>query len=72
MGDNEDVKLLKKFIKIKNLYIIKKIIKSNIWDNFISKLKTNIDLDDINLNNKKTDYLVSKGMYRLLNNYIDH
>lgn len=71
-GDNEDVKTLKKFIKIKNLYIIKKIVKSNMWDIYISKLKKDIDLNDSNLNSKKTDYLVSKGVYKLLNHYIDH
>jgi hypothetical protein len=71
-GNDNDVRTLKKFIKIKNLYIIKKIVKSNLWEQYISKLKREIDLNDSNLNSKKTDYLVSKGVYKLLNQYVDH
>jgi hypothetical protein len=69
--DNSDVELLKKFIKIKNLYLIKKIIKSQQWQAFISKINNDIDLGDTKLNKAKTDYLVSKGVYRLLNTTLD-
>ena len=66
--ENEDVELFKKFIKIKNLFLIKKIIKSNLWDSFISKLKEDIDLEE----NQKNNFLIAKGVYKLLNSYVDH
>ncbi len=66
-----DVETLKKFIKIKNLYLIKLIIRSQSWDPFISKLKDDIDLGDTKLNKKVTDHLVSKGVYRLLNSTVE-
>ena len=69
--DDPDIDLLKKFIKIKNLYLIKQIIKSNQWQIFILKLNEEIDLGDIKLNELKTEYLISKGVYRLLNMSID-
>ena len=54
--EDKDVELLKKFIKIKNLYLIKLIIKSSLWDPFISKLKENLDLDDPKSNKKITNH----------------
>jgi hypothetical protein len=65
--EDKDVEILKKFIKIKNLYIIKKIIKSNLWDPYVKKILDEINLDDEQLNKKKTEYIVSKGIYKLLN-----
>ena len=70
--EDKDVEILKKFIKIKNLYIIKKIIKSNLWNPYIKKVCDEIDLDDNKLNKRKTEHIVSKGIYRLLNHSIDH
>jgi hypothetical protein len=64
--DDSDIDLFKQFIKIKNLYLIKRIVRSSNWDPFISKLNKQIDLNNPNLNSKKTDYLLSKGVYRLL------
>ena len=69
--DDSDVELVKKFIKIKNLYLIKRIIKSQQWDSFISKLKHDIDLGDSKLNKKITNHLLSKAVYRLLINSVD-
>lgn len=69
--DNENVDLLKKFIKIKNLYVIKEMVNSNQWNTYISKLNNNIDLGDPKLNTKKTDLLVSKGLFKLLNTFTD-
>jgi hypothetical protein len=69
--DDSDVELVKKFIKIKNLYLIKRIIKSQQWEPFISKLKDDIDLGDTKLNKKITDHLLSKAVYRLLTQSID-
>ena len=66
-----DIDILKKFLKIKNQYLIKKIIKSHRWEYFINKLNEDLDLNDIELNKKKTNYLISKGVYRLLNTTID-
>ena len=51
--------------------MIKQIIKSNQWQIFILKLNEEIDLGDIKLNELKTEYLISKGVYRLLNMSID-
>ena len=68
--DNEDVEFIKKFIKIKNMYLIKRIIVSPQWKPFILKLS-----ESLQLNNKKIDkkidkktfcYLLEKGVYRLL------
>jgi hypothetical protein len=70
--EDNDVELLKKFIKIKNLYLIKKIIKSSQWESFISKLNEDINIDDIKINKKKKELLISKGVYKLLNSYIEH
>jgi len=69
--DDKDVETIKKFIKVKNLYVIKKILKSNLWNPFIKKICDEIDLEDNKLNKKKTEYLVAKGVYRLLNHTID-
>ncbi len=69
--DDKDVELIRKFIKIKNLYVNKEIINSNQWKTYIGKLNNNIDLGDDKLNEKKTDLLVAKGVYRLLNNFVD-
>lgn len=69
--EDQDVETLKKFIKIKNLYIIKKIIKSNVWNPYIKKLCDEIDLGNEKLNKKKTEHIVSKGVYRLLNQTVD-
>lgn len=68
---DEDVELLKKFIKIKNMYLQKIIINSSIWTSFIEKLKSEINLKDSKLNEKITSHLIEKGVYRLLNNTIN-
>jgi hypothetical protein len=70
--DDKDVELIKKFIKIKNLYLIKKIIQSKMWKSYIIKLKSEIDLGDPKLNKKKSEHLISKGVYRLMNLSINH
>jgi hypothetical protein len=70
--EDKDVELLKKFVKIKNLYLIKTIIKSPLWEPFILKLTNELDLDDPKLNKKITNHLVSKGVYRLLNQTNDY
>ena len=69
--DNDNVELLKKFIKIKNLYVIKEIVNSNQWNTYITRLNNNIDLGDQKLNTKKTDLLVSKGLFKLLSTFTD-
>jgi hypothetical protein len=69
--DDKDVELFKRFIVAKNMYIIKRIIKSNNWNSFISKLNSELNLGDPKLNKQKNDYLVAKGVYRLLNNYVN-
>jgi hypothetical protein len=61
--EDEDVELFKKFIKIKNLYLIKLIIRSDQWNNYILKLIGDLNLDR---SNNKIEYIVSKGVYRLL------
>ena len=62
-NEDLDVELFKKFIKIKNLYLIKLIIRSDLWNPFISKLNTELNLKK---QNKETEYILSKGVYRLL------
>lgn len=69
--EDEDVETLKKFIKIKNLYVIKKIIKSNLWNPYVKKMCDEIDLGDDKINKKKTEHIVSKGIYRLLNHSVE-
>lgn len=61
--EDTDVELFRKFIKIKNLYLIKIIIKSNQWNNYISKLVVDLNLDK---SDDKLEYVLSKGVYRLL------
>ena len=51
--------------------MIKLIVKSPQWNTFISKLNEDIELDNPKLNSKKTDHLISKGVYRLLNSSVD-
>jgi len=62
-NEDLDIELFKKFIKIKNLYLIKLIIKSDLWNSYISKLNIELKLKN---QDKKTDYILSKGVYRLL------
>jgi hypothetical protein len=69
--EDQNVELIKKFIKIKNLYLIKKTVKSPQWQTFILKLKDDIDLDDPKINKKVTEHLLSKGVFRLLNTTVD-
>ena len=69
--DDKDVETLKKFIKIKNLYVIKKIIKSNLWNPYVKKVCEEINLGDEKLNKKVAEHDVSKGIYRLLNQSVD-
>jgi len=63
--EDSDVELFKKFIKIKNTYLIKKIIQSELWKPFITKLNTEINPT------KKIHDLIAKGVYKLLINSID-
>lgn len=69
--EDKDVELLKKFIKIKNLYLIKNIIKSNLWEPLINKLCDDIDLN-ITLSKKDKKEFIAKGLYKLLNTTIEH
>lgn len=71
-GDNEDVEMLKKFIKIKNIYIIQKVIKSNLWISFIEKLKNIFRLNSLFSNKDINIYFIEKGVIHLLNNTIYH
>jgi len=70
-GGDEDVDILKKFIKIKNLYIIKKIVKSPLWKPYVKKMCDEIDLGNDKLNKKKNEVTISKGIYKLLNQSIN-
>jgi hypothetical protein len=70
--EDKDVETFKRFIKIKNIYLIKRIVKSTVWNTFINKLNDELDLGDYNLNKQKNYHLISKGVYRLLTQYIDH
>lgn len=64
--ENEDVEAIKKFIIIKNMYLIKRIITSSQWKPFISKLSEMLYSDEKKINNKTYRYLLEKGVYRLL------
>jgi hypothetical protein len=66
--NDDDIILLKKFINIKNLYILKKILNSKIWKPFIIKLINIINID----NDTKNIILLEKAVYRLLMKYINH
>lgn len=64
--ENKDVDLIKRFIKIKNLYIIQQIVDSLQWKPFIYKL---IDLPEFTIlksKKKELKHLVEKGVYKLL------
>ena len=63
--NDEYIDKFKKFIKIKNIYIIKKIIKSKLWNDFINKtiLKLNSNID---FNNSDNKYIIEKGIYHIL------
>jgi len=63
--EDPNVELFKKFIKIKNLYLIKKVIQSNLWEPFILKLNSEINP------NKQIKHLLSKGVYKLLINSVN-
>jgi hypothetical protein len=69
--DNSNVELIKKFIKIKNLYLIKRVINSSQWIPFISQLRETLNLEHIKLNKKKINYLISKGVYTLLKSTLE-
>jgi hypothetical protein len=69
--EDTDVELLKKFIKIKNLHLIKTIIKSSIWPSFINKLILELDITKLKLEEKKQKYLVERAVYKLLNQTIN-
>jgi hypothetical protein len=64
--DDNDLELLKKFIKIKNLFLIKKIVSSDLWNQLINKLVEDIELD-YKLYKKNKKELIAKGLYKLLN-----
>lgn len=64
--NDENLAKIKKFVEIKNMYIIKKAMNSSLWNSFVTKLMQTIDLGDENLNKKKTKLLVSKGVCKLL------
>lgn len=69
--ENEDVETIKKFIKIKNMYLIKRIIISPQWKPFIFKLGESIQIDEKKINKKTYHYLLEKGVYRLLTSTIN-
>lgn len=69
--ENEDVEALKKFIRIKNLYLIKKVVQSSLWNLFIMKLLEDPNFNEIKLHKKKKYHLMEKGVYRLLKSTID-
>jgi len=68
---DSDFELFKKFIIIKNLFIITLIIKSNIWIDFVEKTKNKI-INIINDNNlsKNINSLIEKSIISLLLNFI--
>lgn len=59
---DSDIELFKKFIKIKNIYTIKKIIHSNDFNIFIKKLSGELDIKY----NKNIHEILTKGIYKLL------
>ena len=63
--DNNDIELLKKFIKIKNVYIIKRIIQSKLWEDFVLRTISKLNFD-IDMTNKNNMYILEKGIYHLL------
>ena len=65
--DDNDVELFRKFIKIKNLYQIKMIIRSDQWNTYVSKLITELNIKQ----SKNAEYVLSKGVYRLLMESVD-
>jgi hypothetical protein len=71
-NDNSYVELIKKFIQIKNIYIIKCVIKSNLFNTFISKYRSTLDFNDSELNKQISEYLVSKAIYKLLMSFVNH
>ncbi len=75
-NDNSDVELIKKFIQIKNIYIIKRVIKSNLWNTYVSKYHSMLDLNETlnptKSNKKVSEYLVSKAIYKLLMSSVNH
>lgn len=60
--EDSDIELFKKFIKIKNLFLVKLVVRSNLWDPFIAKLATQFNIKA----DKNAEYNLSKGVYRLL------
>jgi len=64
--ENKDVELFRKFIKIKNLFLIRKIVRSSLWEPFILKLKGDIDLKDCD------NLRIATGVYKLLKSYVYH
>ena len=69
--EDNDVELLKKFIKIKNLFLIKKIVNSELWSQLINKLVDDINID-YKLHKIKKKELIAKGLYKLLNSNNEH
>ena len=66
--EDSDIELFKKFIKTKNLFVIKKIVNSDTWNSYIDKLNKELNLSKAN---KKTEYILSKGVYKLLTKTVD-
>lgn len=69
-NSNKDpnIELFRIFIKIKNVYLIKIIIRSELWDPFILKLSKEINIET---KNKEINHILSKGVYRLLMNSVE-
>ena len=63
--DNEYINIFKKFIKIKNLYVIKRIIQSNLWEEFINKTYSKLNIINYPMNDH-IKYIIEKGIYNLL------
>jgi hypothetical protein len=69
--EDQDVEILKKFIRAKNAYLIGKTLQSEKFKTFILKLKEEIDLGDKKLNKKINEHLLSKAVFRLLKLNVD-
>jgi hypothetical protein len=64
--NDPDVEFFKRFILIKNIYMIKKIVKSTTWGTFIEKLSEELKLK------KKDKHSLEKGVYKLLKQTCSH
>lgn len=69
--ENEDVEILKKFIKIKNYYLIKNILSSQQWEPFIEKLYDKIIINDLKIDKEKMEHREQSRVIKA-NNVSEH